>query len=84
MHNIDLSKAFDSLDHTILLFKLKCYGFENNALTLLHSYLSCRNQYVQLDDSRSNLENVTCGIPQGSVLGPLLFNICINDITKAT
>ena len=53
---------------------------------LLHSYQSCRNQYVQLDDSRSNLENVTCGtsFPQGSILGPLLFNIFINNITKTT
>ena len=57
---------------------------KNNALLLLKSYLSDRSQYVQIDNVKSNPHTVSCGIPEGSVLGPLLFNICINDIINAT
>ena len=83
---LDLSKAFDSLyyDTCILLSKLKYYGLQSKALQLLKGYISGRCQYVQLDDVKSSTHAVVCGIPQGSVLGPLLFNIYINDITKAT
>ena len=81
---LDLSKAFDSLNYYILLSKLKFYGSQNRALKLLKSYLSDRSQYVQIDNAKSNPHTVSCGIPQGSVLGPLLFNICINDIINAT
>ena len=81
---LDLSKAFDSLYYDILLSKLKYYGLQWKALQLLKSYISGRCQYVQLGDVKSSTHAVVCGIPQGSVLGPLLFNIYINDITNAT
>ena len=81
---LDLSKAFDSLYYDIFLSKLKYYGLQWKALQLLKSYISGRCQYVQLSDVKSSTHAVVCGIPQGSVLGPLLFNIYINDITNAT
>ena len=81
---LDLSKAFDSLYYDTLLSKLKYYGLQWKALQLIKSYISGRCQYVQLGDVKSSTHAVVCGIPQGSVLGPLLFNIYINDITKAT
>ena len=81
---LDFSKAFDGLIYDILLSKLKYYGIQENALQLLISYLKDRSQYVQLDNVESSSHAVICGIPQGSVLGPLLFNIYINDITEAS
>ena len=81
---LDFSKAFDSLIYDILLSKLKHYGIQENAIQLLSSYLKDRSQYVQLDNVKSSSHAVICGIPQGSVLGPLLFNIYINDITEAS
>ena len=81
---LDLSKAFDSLKYDILLSKLHYYGLQNNALRLLKSYLHGRSQYVQIENAKSCSHPVLCGIPRGSVLGPLLFNILINDIPKAT
>ena len=82
---LDLSKALDSLYYDILLSNLKYYGLQWNTLQLLKSYISGICQYVQLGDVKSSTHAVrVCGIPQGSVLGALLFNMFINDITKAT
>ena len=81
---MDLSKAFDSLSHDILLNKLTYYGVKNSANDLLRSYLSNRKQYVQIDDISSSIVSINTGVPQGSILGPLLFNICINDIIMSS
>ena len=81
---LDLSKTFDSLKYDTLLSILQYYGLQNKALLLLKSYLHERSQYVQIENVKSSSHPVLCGIPQGSVLGPLLFNILINDMPKAT
>ena len=76
----DLSKAFDCINHKLLIAKLNTYGFGYNALKLIFDYLSRRRQRVKINDTLSKWSNIECGIPQGSILGPLLFNILINDI----
>ena len=71
----DLSKAFDCLSHDLLTAKLHAYGFDMRALRLLHNYFTNRSRRVMINSTFSSWEEILCGLPQGSILGPLLFNI---------
>ena len=78
---IDFSKAFDTVNHEILLSKLWCYGIRGNAYKWLESYLDRRSQYVSFGSVDSSAQIIKCGVPQGSILGPLLFLLYVNDIS---
>ena len=77
---LDVKKTFDTVNHHILLKKLFCYGIRVCTLKWFESYLTDRSQFVTYDGIQSEINSVKCGVPQGSILGPLLFIIYMNDI----
>ena len=81
---IDLRKAFDTVNHDILIRKLQFYGVRGIPLTLINSFLTGRKQYTLVKGCKSKTRGVTCGVPQGSILGPFLFLVYVNDLHLAT
>ena len=80
---LDLQKAFDTVNHKILINKLKALGLNQIAINCFVSYLRDREQIVDIAGTYSQACNITCGVPQGSILGPLLFLICVNEMKEA-
>ena len=81
---LDLKKAFDTVDLRILLNKLYAYGIRGNVHDLFRSYLKDRSQFVIYDRERYDTKHIKCGVPQGSILGPILFIIYMNDIINVS
>ena len=82
---IDLSKAFDTTDHAILLKKLENYGIKDKNFAWFINYLTNRQQYIQItNDSKSDLRKITCEVPQGSILGPLLFLVYVSGLPSSS
>ena len=81
---LDLSNAFNTLNHNILLSKLRYYGIKYTEYNLFKNYLSNRKQYVEFEGESSQLKEIKTGVPQASILGSLIFIICMNDIPKSS
>ena len=80
---IDLQKAFDTINHNIFLMKLECMGFDKSTILWFKSYLNNRTFQVNIENEYSNPDKLKCGVPQGSILGPLIFLIYVNDMPQS-